>query len=78
MVFAQAGAGAGPARLAGARTRLLLEELEALREQRRRHQRHAASQVVEARAATDQLAQDQRRPALRKDLPLLTIGQNRP
>jgi hypothetical protein len=46
----------------------LLQELQALREQRRRHQRHAEAQIIETRAATDQLAQNQRRPTLRKDL----------
>jgi hypothetical protein len=46
----------------------LLEELQALREQRRRHQRYAAAQIVEARAAADQPMQNQWRPTLRKDL----------
>jgi hypothetical protein len=56
----------------------LLEELQALQEQRRRHQRDAAAQMVEARAAADQLAQNERRPTLRKDLRRLAIGQNWP
>jgi hypothetical protein len=47
---------------------LPLQKLKTLREQRGRHQRHATPQIVEARAATDQLAQNQGGPALREDL----------
>ena len=41
----------------------LLELAQPLCEQRRRHARHAAANVVEARAAAQQLPHDQRRPA---------------
>ena len=46
----------------------LLELAQPLREQRRRHARHAAADVVEAGAAAEQLAHDERRPALAEDL----------
>ena len=46
----------------------LLQLLEALGQQGRRHPRHAPAQIVEARAAAQQLAQDQRRPARADDL----------
>jgi hypothetical protein len=39
-----------------------------LHEQRRRHARHAASNVVEVRTAAHQLAHHQRRAALAEDL----------
>ena len=45
-----------------------LELAQPLGEQAARHQRHAALQVVEAVAAAEQLADHERRPALRDDL----------
>ena len=44
-----------------------LEFLQPLRQQRARHQRHAAMDFVEPRRAADQLAHHQRRPAPRKN-----------
>jgi len=46
----------------------LLEPAQALREQARGHPRHAAVQVVEAPAAAQQLAHDERRPPLAEHL----------
>src|SRR6185437_1351513 len=45
-----------------------LQLLEAAGEERGGHARHAALQLVEAHAAEQQLANDQRRPALRQHL----------
>src|SRR6185312_13407097 len=61
-VVLKAGAGTAPA-LDDAG---VLQLLEAPRQQRGRHARHAALQVVEAHAADQQLANDERRPALRQ------------
>src|SRR5262245_13488046 len=46
----------------------LLELLQAQTEQAPRHQRYAAMQIAELRAAAQQLSQQQRRPALAEDL----------
>src|SRR5688572_4110823 len=46
----------------------LLQLLQPRGEQRRRHARNAPAQVVEAAAAAEQLAHDERRPALAEDL----------
>ena len=45
-----------------------LQLAQPLREQRRRHPRHATPDFVEARPAAQQLAHYQRRPALAEDL----------
>ena len=59
VVFDNAGLASGP----GLDHAGLLQLLEALGEQGGRHARHPAAQIVEAGAAAQQLAQDQRRPA---------------
>src|SRR5262249_22208187 len=45
-----------------------LEPFQPLRQQRRRHQRHAASKIVEVRAAGDELPQNQWGPPFSEDL----------
>ena len=55
-----------------------LELAESLRKQGRRHARYSASNVVEVRAAAQQLADDQRRPALAENFGTTSDGTELP